>query len=306
MQQLRGLAPLDLDFTDPVTQLVRMRTVIAGSNGTGKTTVLDAIYALIESVVNARAAAWLRTGSAQAGIILTDLPVELGEVVRIDSEEHKRAVEPLVHAIRQAESGERGFANCVYFPSEGRSLQPKRTGEVVAEQADYQWTYRFADSGKWRGSLESFLVAMDYRDLMAQRIGNNEEGEFQQFVTRINRLWGGKRVVGVDQNSFRVLVSVGNGKPISIDELSSGEKQVLLMLGEIQRRLRPGGILLIDEPEIHLHPRWQRLFIRGLTELCAELNAQMILTTHSEEVANAVFQHELVMLDTVFGKELEA
>lgn len=64
--------------------------------------------------------------------------------------------------------------------------------------------------------------------------------------------------------------------------------------------------LLIDEPEIHLHPRWQRLFIRGLTELCAELNAQIILTTHSEEVANAVFQHELVMLDTVFGKELEA
>ena len=40
-------------------------------------------------------------------------------------------------------------------------------------------------------------------------------------------------------------------------ELSSGEKQVLLITGELLRYWRPGSLILIDEPELHLHSRWQ-------------------------------------------------
>ncbi len=51
LENVRGLPPITLDFFDPVTGQIRPRTVIAGSNGTGKTTVLDTIYVLISMMV---------------------------------------------------------------------------------------------------------------------------------------------------------------------------------------------------------------------------------------------------------------
>jgi predicted ATPase len=307
LSRVRGLPEIHLDFLDSATGRIRPRTVIAGSNGTGKTTILDVIYALLELAGGAKAKPdWLRTQGTRAKIVVTDLPFAPGPplVVEADSPRRDPLVERLAEKIRHAEAGQIDFPNCLYFPSEGRELQPKQVGQVIAEPKDYQWVYRFSDSRKWQGSLESFLVAMDYRDLMAQRESRTGGGEFRQFVNLINeRFFQGKRIVGVDQQSFRVQVQAEDGQQFSIDALSSGEKQILLTLGEVQRRLRRGGVLLIDEPEIHLHPRWQRLLVRALTDLCAEQDTQLIITTHSEEVANAVYEHELVLLDAIFARE---
>jgi predicted ATPase len=331
LHNVRGLPNIKLDFLDRATGQVRPRTVIAGSNGTGKTTALEAICALLK-LARGTKPVWLRPNEAQAGIVVTDLPfslkyplaIEVGnreQLAGIAYLSGRRAIssgpEPMgptitnigqpaewmPAAIEEAEAGKSDFPNCLYFPSEGRELQPKQVGQVIGEPKSYQWVYRFSDSQRWQGSLESFLVALDYRDLMAQREGRTGNGEFRQFVRVINQFLQGKQIVGVDQQSFRVQVEADNGQQFTVDALSSGEKQILLMLGEIQRRLRRGGILLIDEPEIHLHPRWQRLLIRALTDLCAEQNAQLIITTHSEEVANAVYEHELILLDAIFAQE---
>jgi predicted ATP-dependent endonuclease of OLD family len=120
-------------------------------------------------------------------------------------------------------------------------------------------------------------------------------------VKIINNFLQGKQIVGVDKH-FRVQVQAESGGLFGIDSLSSGEKQILLFLGEIRRRLRPGGLLLIDEPELHLHPRWQRLLVQALTDLCKAYDAQMILTTHSQEIADAVYEHELILLDDIFKR----
>jgi len=137
--------------------------------------------------------------------------------------------------------------------------------------------------------------------LMAQREGQAGD-EFSRFTKLINSFLQDKKIRGVD-DKFRVRIEATNGQQFGLEALSSGEKQIVLLLGEIQRRLRPGGLLLIDEPEIHLHPRWQRLLVRALTDLCVEYDAQMILTTHSEEIASAVYEHELVLLDAIFARE---
>jgi len=339
MRGVRGLAPVELDFLDPATRSARPRTVIAGSNGTGKTTILEVIYALLELAKGVKPT-WLRPNGLQTGIAVTDLPksgeyplmIEIGNAQQADGIAYlsgRRAFSsggepaglnltrrgPLAEAlpamIERAEAGEADFPNCLYFPSEERELRPKRAGQVIAEPQRYQWTYRFSDSQKWEGSLESFLVAMNYRDLMAQRASSEEgAGEFDRFVGVINRFLEKKRIAGVDPQTFRVQIET-NGKSAktaggerhNIDALSSGEKQIVLMLGEVQRRIRRGSILLMDEPEIHLHPRWQRLLIRALTDLCEQHDAQMIVTTHSEEVANAFYEHERILLDAVFAPE---
>ncbi len=342
MRGVRGLAPIELDFADPATRTARPRTVIAGSNGTGKTTILEAIYALLELAPGTRPA-WLRLNEVQVGLAIAGLPgssgrplmIEIGNAQQTDgiaylSERRTTPWSPepagyrltrsgllaqaLPAMIERAEAGETDLPNCLYFPSEDRELRPKRAGQVIAESQRYRWAYRFSDSTKWEGSLESFLVALNYRDLMTQRdrLGTSE-GEFDRFVEVINHFLEGKRIVGVDPQTFRVQIetnghrakSPGDGRH-GIEALSSGEKQIVLMLGEIQRRIRRGSILLMDEPEIHLHPRWQRLLIRALTDLCEQYDAQMIVTTHSEEVANAFYEHEQILLDAVFAREAAA
>jgi predicted ATP-binding protein involved in virulence len=87
------------------------------------------------------------------------------------------------------------------------------------------------------------------------------------------------------------------GQELIINQLSDGEKCLLAMVGDLARRLaiaNPGlddplqgsGVVLIDEIELHLHPKWQRMIIPGL--LRTFLNCQFIVTTHSPQVLGEV------------------
>ena len=342
LNQVRGLPPLTLDFTDPVSGQARERTVIAGSNGSGKTTLLEAIVQLL-GIIEYKNLNWVTFDQASAQLVIENLPPGNDDMlfIKLDPETPKGftvwiGAEPaskassqpigvkggyLVHffnatgliheqKIQQAEQGMGDYPNCLYFPSEHRQLQKKQIGQVIAEATPYQWVYRFSDNEQWPGSLESFLVAMYFRDLISRNDdpqytnGQNGKvhhgGEFKQFTTIINRFLTKKQITGVDRQTFRIQVQGANGQGYGIEQLSSGEKQILLLLGEIQRRIRQGSIVLIDEPELHLHPTWQRQLVSALTELYAAFDAQLIMTTHSEEIANAVYAHELILLDDIF------
>ncbi|MDZ4785701.1 MAG: AAA family ATPase [bacterium] len=87
------------------------------------------------------------------------------------------------------------------------------------------------------------------------------------------------------------------GQELIINQLSDGEKCLLAMVGDLARRLaiaNPGlekplegsGVVLIDEIELHLHPKWQREIIPALTRTFP--NCQFIVTTHSPQVVSHV------------------
>ncbi len=84
---------------------------------------------------------------------------------------------------------------------------------------------------------------------------------------------------------------------LQVDQLSDGEKCLLAMVGDLARRLaianqtlenplQGHAIVLIDEIDLHLHPAWQRIVIRKLTETFP--NCQFIITTHSPQVIGEV------------------
>ena len=75
----------------------------------------------------------------------------------------------------------------------------------------------------------------------------------------------------------------------NIANLSTGLKtfaiiQMLLFSGVIQ----DGGVLLLDEPEIHLHPEWQLLFAELIVMLQKEFNLHILINTHSPYFLNAI------------------
>lgn len=79
---------------------------------------------------------------------------------------------------------------------------------------------------------------------------------------------------------------------VEITKLSSGEKQLLILLIEALLQRQRTCIFLADEPELSLHIAWQRRIVRAIREL--NPNAQVIVATHSPEIAG---QHRLSVID---------
>lgn len=82
------------------------------------------------------------------------------------------------------------------------------------------------------------------------------------------------------------LIITKDNEDLKINQLSDGEKNLILLVSDIARRLaitnqnKEGeGIVLIDEVELHLHPTWQREVLNGLQKTFP--NVQFIVTTHS-------------------------
>lgn len=69
----------------------------------------------------------------------------------------------------------------------------------------------------------------------------------------------------------------------SINLLSSGEKQILILFTFLALISRNGGVFIVDEPELSLHPKWQHEFMDAFVKLCPK-NTQLILATHSPDI----------------------
>ncbi|ULH17447.1 AAA family ATPase (plasmid) [Deinococcus sp. KNUC1210] len=72
-------------------------------------------------------------------------------------------------------------------------------------------------------------------------------------------------------------------RPIEIEQLSSGEKQIFVMLTDAYLESGVDHIFFADEPELSLHLEWQEKILPSLTFL--NRKAQYIMVTHSPEIA---------------------
>ena len=70
--------------------------------------------------------------------------------------------------------------------------------------------------------------------------------------------------------------------------LSSGHKIVMLTLTALAAEVNEGTLVLIDEPENHLHPPLLSSFIRALSDLLSDRNGLAILGTHSPVVLQEI------------------
>ena len=78
-------------------------------------------------------------------------------------------------------------------------------------------------------------------------------------------------------------------KQLELRNLSAGLKTFVLLKTLIENgHLRKNGILILDEPEIHLHPAWQLFFAELIVLLQKEFNLHILLTTHSPYFLRAI------------------
>lgn len=102
----------------------------------------------------------------------------------------------------------------------------------------------------------------------------------------------------IDRSSGKARLLVENfGSKVNITQLSQGQKMLVALAGDLARRLvtlnpesdeplKCHGVVIIDEVELHLHPRWQQEILIGLQRTFP--NLQFIVTTHSPQVLSTV------------------
>ena len=97
-------------------------------------------------------------------------------------------------------------------------------------------------------------------------------------------------------DGFKDVFFTKHGYPISIDSLSTGEKQIVYRGGMLLRNygLLDKGTVLIDEPELSMHPRWQEktlLFYQNLfLGPNGEQMSQLFFATHSEHILKSALE----------------
>jgi hypothetical protein len=325
-----------ISFVDPVTDAVRPVTVLAGSNGCGKTTVLDAIEALLTlatfdatpdiigeaqktglvhlalEIFPADIPPSLQSGDLFArGKSSTDPEIVTFSVGRKDlvqqyedesgflkkSPPHLPIVKVLPSVISFIEGGDVDlYGGVLYFPH-NRRLVTTPGGVIEPPLEKPKWLFRFAPNDKWQGSLEHLWVWQNYLDLEQGAQGRQH---LEPFVKSVETVLGRDRRITISKGRVRVPVAWeqdGERPQVGLDQLPSGEQQVLLLFGELARRRRRGAVIMIDEVENSLHPTLQRLVMSNLHRLAREWDAQVIVATHSLEVIHSVRGGAFINLD---------
>ncbi|MFA5969164.1 MAG: AAA family ATPase [Sphingomonas sp.] len=165
----------------------------------------------------------------------------------------------------------------LYFPADRRLVAPADE-RVVKKPA--RWGYQPAqifssDGPEWSESIDNLLVWLEWVD--DQRIDD--------LIAFLNdQLFGdtpGKSLRRPRRQDLASYISTRTGEH-SLTGLSHGERALLQLHARTLCHMTASTILLVDEIENHLHPRWaQRLYI-SLKELFKEAPTLMtIFTTHS-------------------------
>jgi len=123
-------------------------------------------------------------------------------------------------------------------------------------------------------------------------IVDKHKSSMDEFMTPLNLFKDGingfysdsQKTIDIDPVGFLYVRRQKDGKATSVEALSSGERQLLIIFAHLMfnRFSHKSNVFIIDEPELSLHLKWQGMFIEQISKLSP--NTQFILATHSPEI----------------------
>ncbi|MFJ7106629.1 AAA family ATPase [Pseudomonas sp. NPDC098740] len=150
-------------------------------------------------------------------------------------------------------------------------------------------------------AIESFLRTQDIVDmsLKAEEKTLDIYSEINQFTSTLKEFIPDKSF-SISSGELKVASTEGKCEEIPIPKLSSGEKQLIILLAEALLQRGRHYVYLADEPELSLHIDWQRKILPAIKQL--NQNAQIIAATHSPEVASKYPKCIIDMKDVINGR----
>ncbi len=165
----------------------------------------------------------------------------------------------------------------------------------------FEW---FREEEDWENEQRSYPVE-DVNEKQMSFFEEHKEPSLNAVRQAIFKLTGFSNIRIRRKPSLQMQVKKGETY-FDINQLSDGEKCLLAMVGDLARRLaiaNPSfenplsgeGVILIDEIDLHLHPKWQRVVMPKLTEVFP--NCQFIVSTHSPQVLGEVQPENIIVLN---------
>jgi predicted ATPase len=155
-------------------------------------------------------------------------------------------------------------------------------------QSDYGY-YLNGLLKKFTGNLNAHgnVTKEDYNKIYARKI------LFENLVNEAFKETG--KVIDNEADKLRFII---DGKySISADKLSSGEKQLLIILLTVLLEDGQEYIMMMDEPEISLHISWQYELLNWILEL--NPNVQLVLTTHSPSIFSDGWGEKAIYMEDI-------
>ena len=303
-------------------------TVVAGINGRGKTALLDGLALLcsrfLPLVSPARSGyrtinpSEVHLGAAFAElamkVVCVGIPLEYK--LSYDRERGQISATKLPAAVKREVRNAYGDPTraddaaplAVYYTTDraGYRLPKTLPIEVPRGQAAAYTGALFNRTVNFRDFMARYQTAIVLQREERQENPSYLGGRAVSAIARaLTTFLGGFENLRVVEEPLRLLVDKA-GVPLDLSQLSDGERAFLALICDLGRRLalanpmldnplHGAGVVLIDELELHLHPKWQREVSEKLQTTFP--NIQFIATTHSPFVIQSLRPGELINLD---------
>ena len=314
------LGNLELDFTKEDGTIYNT-IVIAGENGTGKTTILEELakflnfgpisnFDYIKYELNENQYTFINEVEKASG----------GSYIRKKDDDSTTIVYNYMGSLENDIEDLRYYGFAYSKARSGFSTQ--RVVSVGLSQLD---------SGKYEmDSIDDFtfikqlIVDIDAQDnsewmeLTKSGLGNSfdefrKKSRLFRFENAFNTFFKNIKFIGVDykNKNEKDILFEKNGSKISIDNMSTGEKQIVFRGAYLLKNSKSiaNGVILIDEPELSMHPQWQKdimSYYKNLFLKDGVQNIQIIIATHSEYILQSALEDKdnslIITLNDINGK----
>ena len=298
IKEFKGLRDISINFekNDKPLDLV----VLAGSNGSGKTRILESIKDYFESYID-----------IQAIKIINNLQIffekeEKECIDKIGSEKYfYSALKYFSLNDKKENLNDSSYLvikknllilpKIIYVPTE-INFQKMNTASTTLVQ-EYNFI-NIVNTNLIKG-IPSYIATKMISAMLKNK--NEKVGDVQKKVfDEINEIFEildiDVKVEDISQDGKNMpIFENSSGDKFDINELSSGEKQLFLRTLAIKMLNPQNSIILIDEPELSLHPKWQQRIVDVYKKIGK--NNQIIIATHSPHILGSVKKENIMLLD---------
>lgn len=319
-------------FTNMTVSFDPKLTVLVGANGSGKTAVLDVLAPGLESLVKklagiATSPSYLNVFTKK-DIVLTTKTNEVNITLTM-THEYRESVFTTLLKLTPDGNRLQGFSSFDWkftntdSQQDGEMLFAYYTATRIIQSTIYQkysakdtLVSAFENCTNATINLAASLAWFDAQNVaqLSERELRDDKTyvipEFEAVRTAIAQALGDYENARMDYRSTPAeLVIYKKGDPHTpyrLSQLSDGYRTMLALIMDLARRmavankgksvLESQAIVLIDEIELHLHPRWQQTVLPTLMRIFPK--TQFIVTTHSPQILSSIApQHIRILKD---------
>ena len=306
IKNIKGIKDLELSFKkdNKILDVI----VLAGVNGSGKTTILESIKDFFNNTnINYDEP---EKSNVNLDIFFEDFEknnIEEAEKKCKDKYEHK--LQDFFRALKSYEYSRKNnneyydnliakrFENppkIIYVPAENKFEEIQTYSTTLSKKYEFINIINsnvIKDIPSYIATRRNYLATIE-EDLTMKEITNKVVNEINgifdilELDVKLKGFSKDEKTMPIFENSA--------GEEFNINDLSSGEKQLFLRTLSIKMLEPKNSIILIDEPELSLHPKWQQRIIEVYKKIGE--NNQIIIATHSPHILGSVSNENIFIL----------